>query len=533
MNVSAQKTRSLSLKFRLAAGAAALGAGTVLTALILYLGMIEVGNRLDAALDAEARVTSYATLSSRAAGFLVVATEVVQTGQSAEVRRQRVAPVANRLRDTLTQIRNNATQAMEDAATLGLDAQSRHGTQSLGIARMEALLNSALTGLNSDTTDTARLRAYIDGFAANFDPLLSQSVNAELLFRNAILSGISDLRQRLTLIAIAIACISIAVVVGFYLALIRPQLRRLDALRDAAQQIGQEDFDVTLPVTRTDEIGLLSNETNRMATALRVRKEEVQAEWSRLNATIAERTQALRSANAALEETDSNRRRFFADISHELRTPLTVILMEAQIGQKGSEDANAAFQTIQTRATRLNRRIDDMLRVARSESGQLALDPQTTNLPALLDGLVAEVQAEAENAGMALEIDPPEDVEILCDANWVRQVLAGLVRNAIRHARGGEIIRLSPVVTDASAGICVMDNGPGIASEDQSQIFDRFAQGPAKTANQGFGVGLALARWVVEEQGGLITLTSPLPQDEALGPAPGTKIAVLFPLAGT
>lgn len=531
MKAFAKKTRGLSLKFRLAAGAAVLGAGTVLTALILYLGMLAVGEKLDAALNAEARVASYATLSSRTAGFLVVATEVVQTGQPADVRRQRIEPVAQQLRETLAQIRDNATKAMEDAAALGLDAQSRHGTQSLGIARMEALLNSALSGLNSDSTDTARLRAYIDGFATNFDPLLSQSVNTELLFRRAILSGISDLRQRLTLIAITIACISVALVVGFYLVLIRPQLRRLSALRDAAQQIGQEDFDVTLPVSRTDEIGLLSNETNRMATALRARKEEVQAEWSRLNATIAERTQALRTANAALEETDSNRRRFFADISHELRTPLTVILMEAQIGQKGTEDAKAAFQTIQTRATRLNRRIDDMLRVARSESGQLALDPQPTDLRDLLDGLISEIEAEAENAGMALEIDRPNPIEIICDTNWGRQVLAGLVRNAIRHARSGGIIGLAPVLTKTSAGICVIDNGPGIAPDAQTQIFDRFAQGSAKTAGQGFGVGLALAHWVVEAQNGSITLTSPLPRTEALGQAPGTKIAVLFPLS--
>lgn len=524
-----QKSRGYSLRFRLAAGAAVLGAGTALTALILYLGLNDVGDRLDAALDAERRVARYATLSSQAAGFLVVATEVVQTGQSPETRLQRITPVADQLRRTFAAIRADTTQAMQDAQALGLDAQSRHGTQTLGVARMEALLESALRGLLSDNTDAARLRAFIDGFASNFDPLLSQSVNTELLFRNAILSGIGDLRQRLSLIAIAIALASLVLVIGFYVWLIRPQLRRLDALREAAQQIGQEDFDVALPVTRADEIGLLATETNRMASALRTRQNAIETEWTRLNDTIAERTQALRTANTALEEADGNRRRFFADISHELRTPLTVILMEAQIGKKGSPDPEAAFTTIETRAARLNRRIDDLLRVARSESGQLALDPKPTALPALLNDIVAEITAECDSAGLNLRIERPDDITITCDANWARQVIAGLLRNAIRHARDGGIIRLAPALGDNQAGLSVSDNGPGITAPDQTKIFDRFAQGQNKTAAQGFGVGLALARWVVQEQGGTITLTSPLPPDDTLGQAPGTKIAVLFP----
>lgn len=506
-----------------------LGAGTVLTALILYLGLNDVGERLDAALDAERRVARYATLSSQTAGFLVVATEVVQTGQPVETRIQRITPVADQLRRTFAAIRADTTRAMQDAQALGLDAQSRHGTQTLGVARMEALLESALRGLHSDSTDAARLRAYIDGFASNFDPLLSQSVNTELLFRNAILSGIADLRHRLSLIAIAIALASLVLVVGFYIWLIRPQLRRLDALRQAAQKIGQEDFDVALPVTRADEIGLLATETNRMARALRTRQTTIQTEWAQLNDTIAERTKALRTANTALEEADGNRRRFFADISHELRTPLTVILMEAQIGKKGSPDPEAAFTTIETRAARLNRRIDDLLRVARSESGQLALDPKPTDLPTLLGDIVAEITAECDNAGMTLQIEHPENITITCDANWARQVIAGLLRNAIRHARNGGIIRLAPSQSDTHAGLSVLDNGPGITPQEQTKVFDRFSQGPNKTATQGFGVGLALARWVVKEQGGRITLTSPLPQNETLGQAPGTKIAVLFP----
>ena len=525
----APRKAALSLKARLGFGAALLGAATLLTALILYLGLGEVGRRLDAALASEIRMARYAGLSTQAATFLVVATEAVQIELPAEIRADRIAPVADQLRRTFAQLHDDVAQAVAATQTLGLDEQSRYGTQSLGIARMQALLDNTVRGLAAETDDTARLRAHIDSFASSFDPLLSQAVNTEVMFRNTILAGIDALRQRLALTAVAIAVVTVLMVVAFYFGLIRPQFRRLDALRVAAQQIGQESFDVALPATRQDEIGLLATETNRMAAALRTRQRAVQAEWARLNETIAERTAALSAANAALEEIDSNRRRFFADISHELRTPLTVILMEAQIGLKTPEDARGAFATIEARARRLNRRIDDLLRLARSDTGQLALDPAPVALAELVREVQAEIQAEIDSAGMELEVAPMPPSHLRIDLNWMRQVTVSLIRNAIRHARDGGRVRLAPLVD--GRGLSVTDNGPGIAPQDQPRVFDRFVQGAASSQSQGFGVGLALARWVVEEQGGQITLSSPLPRTEALGDAPGTKISVRLPLA--
>lgn len=522
---------ALSLKARLGTGAALLGAGTILTAFVLYLGLNDVARRLDAALASEMRISRYSNLSTQASTFLVVATEAVQTGQSSASRAERIEPVAAQMRETFRRLHSDVETAVTAARDLGLDAQSRYGTQSLGLARMQAQLDSTLAGLASDTADPATLRAYLDRFASSTDQLLSQAVHTEALFRSDILSGIDGLRQRLTLVALAIVAATLLAVATFYLVLIRPQFARLDRLRDAALRIGQEDFTVALPVARDDEIGRLSAETNRAAAALLARQTEVRAEWTRLNATIAERTEALRTANATLAETDEKRRRFFADISHELRTPLTVILMEAQIGRKGSPDPAAAFATIEARAARLNRRIDDLMRLARSDTGQLALDPVPTALSGLMDDIAAEVRAELDNAGMILTRSETPQATLLCDPNWLRQVIVSLIRNAIRHARSGGALHLAATADTETAGISVTDNGPGIPEDEQPRIFDRFAQGSSATANEGFGVGLALARWVIEEQGGTIALTSPVPRDEALGADPGTKIAVRLPRA--
>lgn len=527
--MSAPKAPALSLKVRLAAGAALLGVGTILTTITLYVGLNEVAHRLEEAVASETRVARYANLSTQATTFLVVATEAIQTRQTAEVRAARLAPVTNQLRLTFSQLHDDVEHAVLAARNLGLDAQSRYGTQSLGLARMEALLGSTLTGLADETNNAERLRAYIDTFASGLDPLLSQAVNTELLFRNTIVGGIGDLRLKLTRISFAIALGTLVAVGAFYFGLIRPQFKRLDRLRSVASQIGQGNFDVSLPVVRLDEIGQLSAETNRMAAALLAQRKDVQTEWERLNDTIAERTEALRSANDALAEIDDKRRRFFADISHELRTPLTVILMEAQIGKKGSPEPAAAFATIEARAARLNRRIDDLLRLARSDTGQLALDLERVPLSDITKDLAAEIQAEIDNAGMTLTIDEMPDDAVCCDRNWVHQVLVSLMRNSIRHARQGGLLHVSAELGETYAGLNVTDNGGGIAPQDQAHVFDRFSQGSSATANEGFGVGLALAHWVITEQGGRIDLTSPLPADEALGGAPGTKISVCLP----
>ena len=522
--------RQFSLKTRLAAGAVSLGAATLLTALILWLGMEAVAVRLDKALATEARMDSYASLSTQAAGFLVVATEAVHRGQPPATRQDRVESAAQPLRRTFSMLRTDVESAVEDARDLGLDEQSRFGTQSLGIARMEALLDNTLRALAADTSDTAALQASIDIFASGFDPLLSQAVNTELLFRSGVLSSIETLRERLRLTALSIATLTLFAVALFYLGLIRPQFSRLDRLREAARKIGGEDFGVALPEGETDEIGQIYAETNRMASALAVRRVAVEAEWERLNETIAERTDALRSANATLAEIDADRRRFFADVSHELRTPLTVILMEAEIGARRGGEAGAAFGTIQSRAARLTRRIEDLLRVARSESGQLQLDAGPVSLPALIADVRAEIIAEIDNAGMVLAIEEPAGVDLVVDGNWIRQVLVSLVRNSIRHARDGRAVRLRFATGPDAMRIEVIDNGPGISPGDRARVFERFAQGEANAA-QGFGLGLALASWVVEAHGGTIEVESPVTQGEALGAAAGTKIALRLPRA--
>ncbi len=522
--------RRISLKARLGLGAGLLGLATLLTAAMLVAGMTQVSQRLEAALAAETRLEHYAALSTQVSTFIVVAAEVIQRGLPAETRAMRLDRVSDTIRQSFVKLRTGLDAEVAGAQPLGLDAQSRRATQSLAIARMEALFENARDGLLSGSGSHDRLRAYLDTFASGVEPLLAESVNEEKRLRTEILAGIDELRRRLTLAALAIALTALLLSGWFYFGLVQPQFRRLNALREAARRIGREEFGIALPDAQQDEIGRLYSETNRTAQALTARQAAVAADRAQLNDTIRRKTEQLRAANARLERIDIDRRRLFADISHELRTPLTVILMEAQLGYKGAPDPKAAFAIIESRAIRLNRRIDDLLRVARSETGQLALDTARVDLGIVTQEAVEETAAEIANAGMVLADPSPSSHLATGDRNWIRQVIAGLIRNAIRHARAGGAVSVSLRVDGDAGVISVIDNGPGIDPDEQAHIFDRFAQG-AQGAAQGFGLGLALARWVIEAQGGEIALQSPVGRAEALGDGPGTKIAVRIPLA--
>ncbi|NIY97412.1 sensor histidine kinase, partial [Salipiger sp. HF18] len=241
--------RRLSLKARLGLGAGLLGLATLLTAAMLVAGMARVSQRLDTALAAEQRLEHYAALSTQVSTFIVVAAEVIQRGLPPETRAERLAGIADTLDRTFASLRRGLDAEVADAAPMGLDAQSRRATQSLAIARMEALFRNTRAALVADTRDRERLRAWLDTFASGFEPQLAGAVNEEKRLRAEILAGIDDLRRRLTLAAVLIGLAALVLSAGFYFGLVRPQFRRLDALRDAARQIGRAEVAVPPPHT--------------------------------------------------------------------------------------------------------------------------------------------------------------------------------------------------------------------------------------------------------------------------------------------
>ena len=233
--------------------------------------------------------------------------------------------------------------------------------------------------------------------------------------------------------------------------------------------------------------------------------------------SLARAFNAMSSRLAANEEA---RRTLLADVSHELRTPLTVMqgTLEGVLdGVYPADETHLRPVLDETRV--LSRLIDDLRTLSLSEAGALRLHREPTDLGALLAEVVASHRAAADEAGVRLDLEVSDLTPISVDAARIRQVLTNLVANALRFTpRDGRVLVAAD--SDDEVTIRVTDTGPGMAPDEIEHAFDRFYRSPGST---GSGLGLSIARNLVEAHGGRIGLSSE--------PGAGTTVEVALPLA--
>ncbi len=215
--------------------------------------------------------------------------------------------------------------------------------------------------------------------------------------------------------------------------------------------------------------------------------------------------QAFNQMSRSLAKQEALRRNLMADIAHELRTPLTVIRGDLEAMLDGVfEPAPEALASLQEETLLLSRLVEDLRALAQAEAGQLQLKRVPTELVDLLRGVVASFDFQAESQGQILTLDLPPDLPLVdCDPQRVRQIAANLVLNALRHAPDSGQVVVSARQQPAEVRVSVADDGPGIAPEDLSHVFDRFWRG-GKPRVEGSGLGLAIARELVRAHGGRI-----------------------------
>ncbi|KJZ18219.1 sensor histidine kinase [Loktanella sp. S4079] len=523
--------RSLRAKFAIAA--AVIGLIAVLSSALTIRATSVMSEQVQIAVTAEKRMQRLSDLATQVGSLIVILFEAAQTGVDAQTRQARLDGLSAGIRQIFAAVRADLGQDVSGANSADLNEQSRRATRSIGIARMEALFERTIAQfVDPKMASPAQLQGAINAFSIGFDPLLNAAMTENRRARDAAIARVDALKGRLSRLALGVAILAVLLVAGFYFLLVQPQMSRLDRLQIASRSIGNEDFRIALPTDQDDEIGQLFQATNAMAASLGARKKVVESEWSRLNQTIADRTEALRKANDALSKTDEDRRRFFADVSHELRTPLTVILTEAELAMKSGEPVDGPFGVIHGRARRLSQRIDDLLRIARSEGGTLGLEQSTFDLSAVCRSAADEVMSIARNAGVTLAVDEGDPISVRGDQNWTRQVITGLIENALRHARDGRVVEVRILAIDDQALVRIIDNGAGIPVGELTRVTRRFAQSDkGKSGAAGFGIGLSLAHWVVTEQGGQLRIDSPVPEHLKCGDQPGTIVTVSLPIA--
>jgi signal transduction histidine kinase len=225
---------------------------------------------------------------------------------------------------------------------------------------------------------------------------------------------------------------------------------------------------------------------------------------------------AIENAMAYAEATQANRLKddFLATLSHELRTPLNAILGYTRMIRTDSvaaERRGKALETVERNALSLAQIVDDVLDISRVVAGKLAMQMQPVQLSRLLDESVATVLPAAQAKGVHIRVHVSPDVQtIAADPDRLRQVLWNLFSNAVKFTSRGGQVSAEAHRTGGEVEIVVSDTGEGIPREFLPYIFERFRQADSRPAGvrTGLGIGLAIARHIVEMHGGTIEASS-------------------------
>jgi two-component system sensor histidine kinase CiaH len=234
----------------------------------------------------------------------------------------------------------------------------------------------------------------------------------------------------------------------------------------------------------------------------------------------------IRRSLAAQRESLRRQREFAADASHELRTPLAVIRASVDDLERHRDapvaTVGTALDDIRAEVDQVTALVDDLLLLARSDSGALALERVPLDLGDVASSGASALATLATERGVAVTVDP-EPADLLGDPTRLRQLVVILVDNAIRHAPSGGTVDVVVRRVGTHAVLTVDDDGPGISPEDGPRLFDRFYRA-AGSPSGGTGLGLAIAAWIVDAHGGSIAATN-----RAEG---GARFSVRLPLGG-
>jgi two-component system OmpR family sensor kinase len=324
-----------------------------------------------------------------------------------------------------------------------------------------------------------------------------------------LLIQLIGLEALLTLLAVAGAAVAARAVVG-------RSLRPLNRVAAAAQQVSQ------LPLDRGE-----------VALAVRVSPADADpaSEVGRVGQAFNHMLNNVEEALAARQASETKVRQFVADASHELRNPLAAIRGYAELTRRGREelptDAAYAMWRVESEADRMSRLVEDLLLLARLDSGP-DLDIQPTDLTEVVVNAVNDARVAGPEHIWRLDV-PQHPVIARADRNRLHQVITNLLANARTHTPPGTLVEAGVSVTDGSAMITVTDHGPGIPPEIADQVFERFTRAdvsrsrtPGASSGGSTGLGLAIVAAVVEAHHGRVEVDS----------QPGrTRFAVTLPLA--
>ncbi|MBV1775283.1 HAMP domain-containing protein [Burkholderiaceae bacterium DAT-1] len=249
----------------------------------------------------------------------------------------------------------------------------------------------------------------------------------------------------------------------------------IHALMLAARQLASGKLNARAHLHRSDELGMLADDFNRMAEQI--------------------------------EQYEHSRRQWVADTSHELRTPLTVLRAHSEAMRDGVMPLDArGLDRIDATLAEMERLVTDLHQLARADVGQLGLKPVSLDLPALIEEVAAQFAAPMQKSGLTLEVHAHPAI-LNADPDRLQQVLVNALGNSLRYTDRGGIVHISCQQNGPLTDILIEDSAPGVPDAALPRLFERFYRVDASRnrAQGGSGLGLAICKSIVESHGGQIS----------------------------
>ena len=272
-------------------------------------------------------------------------------------------------------------------------------------------------------------------------------------------------------LGVAVLVVAVAVIGSAF----RRTARPLESVMDAADRVAAGDYDVKLREEGPPDVRRLARSFNEMTVRL--------------------------------GEAERRRRELLADLAHELRTPLSVIRGNTEGMLDGLYPMDRAhLDPVLDETKVMARLLDDLRTLSTAEAGALRLHREQVDPAALADDAAGAFRAQADAAGVRLEVRLAQALPLVdVDPFRINEVLANLLSNALRHTPSGGSVTVSVDADDRGVAFIVADSGSGISPDALPHVFDRFAKGEG---SPGAGLGLAIAKSLVEAHGGELTAES-------------------------
>ena len=258
------------------------------------------------------------------------------------------------------------------------------------------------------------------------------------------------------------------------------------AMADRARKIGVESLNARLPVANPrDELGLLAGTFNELL--------------------------------ARLETSVEQQRQFMADASHELRTPVTIARTAARVAlqqpTRSEREYRETLEIVEQETIRLSRIVDDMFTLTRADAGNYPVRTTPMYLDEVVDEVVRAARVVAATRDVSITVECLHSAAFTGDEELIRRLIINVLDNAIRYSPANGTVRVALDRAGEMYAVSVSDQGPGIAAEAQSKIFERFyrvdtARTHGGVSDGGAGLGLALARWIAHVHGGDVRLAA-------------------------